>query len=49
MSEGEDGRPFIKWKEKQTMKPAGEGGETVEKMKDAETETENLETQKLSC
>ena len=40
MSEGEDGRPCIKWREKRTMKSAGEGGETVEKVKEAETEAE---------
>ena len=55
MSEGKDWRPFKEWRGKQTLKPAGEGVETVEKMKKAETEaeekteTEILETQKLNC
>ena len=40
MSEGEDGRPCIKWRGEQTAKPTGEGGETVQKMKEAETEAE---------
>ena len=31
MSEGEDGRPCIKWRRKQYKATAGEGGETVEK------------------
>ena len=40
MSEGEDLRPCIKWRRKLSTKSAGEGGETVEKMKEAKTEAE---------
>ena len=48
MSEGEDGRPCIKWRRKQTTIPSGEGLETIEKMKDAVTETEEkTETENL--
>ena len=40
MSKGEDGRPCIKWRRKKTTNPAGEMGETGEKLKKAETEAE---------
>ena len=55
MSEGEDGKLCIKWRGKRTTNPTGERGETVEKIKEAETEAEEktekqkiLEMQKLS-
>ena len=48
MSEGEDGKPCIKWRRKQTTNIAGEGGVTAEKMKEAETGIEEkTETQKV--
>ena len=34
MSEGEDGRPCIKWRRKLSTKTTGEERETVEKIKD---------------
>ena len=55
MSEGEDGTPCFKWRRKRTKNTAGEGGETVKKIKKAETgveektEQKTLETQKQSC
>ena len=46
MSEGEDGKPCIKWRRKLTSNPAGAGGETEEKMREAETEAkEKTETE----
>ena len=48
MSEGEDERPCIKWRRKSTVNTAGEGGETGEKMKGAETGVEEkTETESL--
>ena len=53
--EGKNGRPHIKWRRKLTKNTAGEGGETVKKIKKAETgveektEQKTLETQKQSC
>ena len=38
MSEGEDGRPTIQWRRKQSLSKAGEGGETEEIRKVAEIE-----------
>ena len=44
--EGKNGRPHIKWRRKLTTNTAGEGGETVDNMKEAET---GIETQKQNC
>ena len=41
MSEGEDGRPTIKSRRKQTTNTAGEGEETEDIRKGAETEVED--------
>ena len=40
MSEGEDGRPCFKWRMKLRMEPTGEERQTVETLKEAETEAE---------
>ena len=37
MSEGEDGRPCIKWRRELSTKPTGEEGDTVEKIKEAQS------------
>ena len=42
MSEGEDGRPTIKWRRKQTMDTTGEGEETEDTRERMQTEEDEM-------